>query len=103
MPGASSSYRDRVSLAFHNLSEIWRTSGGAHRMASRSILRKARPAVLHEIEAIIDIVLSLEYFRPAELEEVIAVAHASALTAYGFIRKITARPPFSRHLKTACG
>ena len=42
---------------------------------------------LHEIEAIIDIVLALEYIRPAELEEVIAVRDECARTVYGLIRK----------------
>ena len=43
---------------------------------------------LHEVEAIIELVLALEYVRPEELEEVHATRDECARTVYGLLRTL---------------
>src|SRR5438093_11984780 len=43
-------------------------------------------ASLHEVEAIIELVLALEYLRPEELERVRAIRDECARTVYGVLR-----------------
>jgi len=43
---------------------------------------------LHEVEAIIELVLALEYVRPEELEEVRATRDECARTVYGLLRTL---------------
>jgi four helix bundle protein len=45
-------------------------------------------ASLDEIEAILDLAVSLEYFRPEELAKVEAVRDECAKTVYGLMRKL---------------
>ena len=49
-------------------------------------------ASLHEIEAIIDLVLAFEYFRPEELAKLQAVREECAKTVYGLLRKFSDSP-----------
>ena len=49
-------------------------------------------ASLHEIEAIVDLVLALEYFRPDDLVEVQATREECAKTVYGLLRKLPDGP-----------
>jgi len=49
-------------------------------------------ASLHEIEAIVDLVLALEYFRPGDLVEVQATREECAKTVYGLLRKLPDGP-----------
>lgn len=44
---------------------------------------------LHEVEAVIDLVQHLGFFKPSDLEEVIAVRDECARTVYGLLRKLT--------------
>lgn len=45
-------------------------------------------ASLDELEAIVDLVAALQYFKPEELAEVSAVRDECARTVYGLIRKL---------------
>src|SRR5207249_10340684 len=47
---------------------------------------------LHEIEAILDLALALDYFRPDELAKVQATREECAKTVYGLLRKLSERP-----------
>jgi len=47
---------------------------------------------LHEVEAIIELVLALEYFRPEELERVCATRDECARTVYGLLRTLPDGP-----------
>jgi four helix bundle protein len=47
---------------------------------------------LHEIEAILDLVLALNYFRPEELAKLQATREECAKTVYGLLRKLTDGP-----------
>ncbi len=49
-------------------------------------------ASLHEIEAIIELVLAFEYFRPEELAKLQAVREECAKTVYGLLRKFSDSP-----------
>lgn len=52
-------------------------------------------ASLDELEAILDLAVALEYFRPEELARLEAVRDECAKTVYGLIRKLgdTSMPP----------
>jgi len=70
---------------------------GASRRGSREFRRHldiAR-ASLHEIEAITDLAVSLEYFRPEELAKLEATVDECAKTVFGLLRKFSdvASPP----------
>ncbi len=47
---------------------------------------------LHEVEAIIELVLALEYLRPEELERVRAMRDECARTVYGLLRTLPNGP-----------
>jgi len=47
---------------------------------------------LHEIEAILDLALALDYFRPDELAKVQATREECAKTVYGLLRKLSDGP-----------
>ena len=47
---------------------------------------------LHEVEAIIELVLALEYLRPEELERVRAMRDECARTVYGLLRTLPDGP-----------
>jgi four helix bundle protein len=67
---------------------------GASRRGSkefRKFLDIAR-ASLHEIEAIIDLVVALNYFRPEELAKLQAIREECAKTVYGLLRKLSDGP-----------
>ena len=67
---------------------------GASRAGPRDFRRHlgiAR-ASLDEIEAILDLAVSLEYFRPEELAKVEAVRDECAKTVYGLMRKLGEAP-----------
>ena len=67
---------------------------GASRAGPRDFRRHlgiAR-ASLDEIEAILDLAVALEYFRPEELARVEAVRDECAKTVYGLIRKLGESP-----------
>jgi len=49
-------------------------------------------ASLHEIEAIIDLVLALGYFHPEELAQLQATRDECARTVYGLLRKLPDGP-----------
>jgi four helix bundle protein len=49
-------------------------------------------ASLHEIEAIIDLALALDYFRPDELATIQATREECAKTVYGLLRKLSDSP-----------
>ena len=49
-------------------------------------------ASLHEIEAIMDLALALEYFRPEELAKLQATREECAKTVYGLLRKLSSGP-----------
>src|SRR5207247_5598532 len=49
-------------------------------------------ASLHEVEAILDLVLALEYFRPEELAKIQATREECAKTVYGLLRKLPDGP-----------
>jgi len=68
---------------------------GASRRGSREFRKHldiAR-ASLDEIEAIIDLVVSLGYFRPEELAKLDATRDECAKTVYGLLRKFSDTPP----------
>ena len=46
-------------------------------------------ASLHEIEAILELAVALEYFRPEELAKIQAVREECAKTVYGLLRKLS--------------
>jgi four helix bundle protein len=46
-------------------------------------------ASLHEVEAVIDLVQHLGFFREAELEDLIAARDECARTVYGLLRKLS--------------
>ena len=52
-------------------------------------------ASLDEIEAILDLAVALDYFRPEELAKLEAIRDECAKTVYGLIRKFTDPPPCS--------
>src|SRR5216117_1855275 len=54
----------------------------------RKFLDIAR-ASLHEIEAILDLTLALDYFRPEELAKLEATREECAKTVYGLLRKLS--------------
>jgi four helix bundle protein len=67
---------------------------GASRRGSRDFRRHldiAR-ASLDEIEAILDLVVGLGYFRPEELAKIEAIRDECAKTIYGLIRKLAGPP-----------
>jgi four helix bundle protein len=47
---------------------------------------------LHEVEAIIELVLAMEYFRPEELERVRATRDECARTVYGLLQTLPNGP-----------
>jgi four helix bundle protein len=49
-------------------------------------------ASLHEIEAILDLVLALDYFHPDELAELHATRDECAKMVYGLLRKLPDGP-----------
>jgi four helix bundle protein len=49
-------------------------------------------ASLHEVEAILDLVLALDYFRPVELAMLQATRDECAKTVYGLLRKLPDGP-----------
>lgn len=49
-------------------------------------------ASLHEIEAILDLVIALGYFRPEDLTQVQATRDECAKTVYGLLRKLADGP-----------
>jgi four helix bundle protein len=54
-------------------------------------------ASLHEVEAILDLALALEYFRPEELAKIQAVREECAKTVYGLLRKFSDGPKHPAH------
>lgn len=67
---------------------------GASRLGARDFRRHlgiAR-ASLDEIEAILDLSVALEYFKPEELARVEAMRDECAKTVYGLIRKLGETP-----------
>ena len=85
------------------LAEQWRRASysvvlniaeGASRRGSkefRKFLDVAR-ASLHEIEAILDLTLALDYFRPEELAKLEATREECAKTVYELLRKLSDSP-----------
>ena len=85
------------------LAEQWRRASysvvlniaeGASRRGSkefRKFLDIAR-ASLHEIEAIVDLTLALDYFRLEELAKLQATREECAKTVYGLLRKLSDGP-----------
>ena len=72
---------------------------GASRRGSREFRRHldiAR-ASLDEIEAIIDLAVSLDYFRAEELAKLDATRDECAKTVYGLLRKFSDAPPAPVH------
>lgn len=67
---------------------------GASRRGPKEFRRYAdvARASLHEIEAIMDLALSLGYFDSAALDEAIATRDECARTVYGLMRKLAAAP-----------
>jgi four helix bundle protein len=63
---------------------------GASRAGPRDFRRHLgiTRASLDEIEAILDLAVALEYFRPEELARIEAVRDECAKTVYGLIRKL---------------
>jgi len=47
---------------------------------------------VHEIEAILDLVLALGYFRPEDLTQVQGTREECAKTVYGLLRKLPDGP-----------
>ncbi len=90
------------------LAEQWRRASysvvlniaeGASRRGSkefRKFLDIAR-ASLHEIEAIIDLTLALDYFRLEELAKLQATREECAKTVYGLLRKLSDGPKQPGH------
>ncbi len=71
---------------------------GASRRGSKEFRRHldiAR-ASLDEVEAIIDLVVSLGYFRPEELAKLDATRDECAKTVYGLLRKFSDNGPATR-------
>jgi four helix bundle protein len=67
---------------------------GASRRGTREFRRflDIARASLHEIEAILDLVLALNYFRPEELAKLEATREECAKTVYGLLRKLADGP-----------
>jgi four helix bundle protein len=67
---------------------------GASRRGSKEFRRflDIARASLHEIEAIIDLVVALNYFRPEELAKLQAIREECAKTVYGLLRKLSDGP-----------
>ncbi len=91
---------DRLPDTERDLADQWRRASnsvalnlaeGASRRGAKEFRRFADIArgSLHEVEAIIDLVLALEYFQPAQLQEVIAGRDECARTVYGLLRKFS--------------
>jgi four helix bundle protein len=91
---------DRLPVAERDLADQWRRASngvalnlaeGASRRGAKEFRRFADIArgSLHELEAIIDLVLALEYFQPPQLQELIAVRDECAKTVYGLLRKFS--------------
>jgi len=57
----------------------------------RRFLEIARGS-LHEIEAILDLVAALDYFRPEDLAQIHAVRQECARTVYGLLRRLPDGP-----------
>jgi len=83
-----------------DLAEQWRRASnsvalnlaeGASRRGAKEFRRFADIArgSLHEVEAIIDLILAMEYFQPAQLQDVIAARDECARTVYGLLRKFS--------------
>ncbi len=68
---------------------------GASRRGSREFRKHLdiAPASLDEIEAIIDLAVSLGYFRPEELAKLDATRDECAKTVYGLLRKFSDPSP----------
>ena len=49
-------------------------------------------ASLHEVEAILDLVAALDYFRPEDLAQIHAVRQECARTVYGLLRRLPDGP-----------
>ncbi|PYP45536.1 MAG: hypothetical protein DMD50_11475 [Gemmatimonadetes bacterium] len=47
---------------------------------------------LHEVEAILDLVAALDYFRPEDLAQIHAVRQECARTVYGLLRRLPDGP-----------
>ena len=64
---------------------------GASRRGSKEFRRflDIARASLHEIEAIVDLALALDYFRPEELAKLQATREECAKTVYGLLRKLS--------------
>jgi len=63
----------------------WVTSRISRHGSTRDIARASR----HEIEAILDLALALDYFRPEELAKLQATREECAKTVYGLLRKLS--------------
>jgi four helix bundle protein len=75
-------------------SVVLNVAEGASRRGSKDFRRHldiAR-ASLDEIEAILDLVVGLGYFRPEELAKIEAIRDECAKTIFGLIRKLAATP-----------
>ena len=93
----------RASQVQHFLTNQWKRASysvalniaeGASRRGSKEFRRflDIARASLHEIEAILELVLALDYFRPEELAKVQAVREECAKTVYGLLRKLSDAP-----------
>ncbi len=72
---------------------------GASRRGSKEFRRHldiAR-ASLHEIEAILELAVALEYYRPEELAKLEATVTECAKTVYGLLRKFGDKPSAPLH------
>jgi four helix bundle protein len=88
----------------HAIGDQWRRASysialniaeGASRRGPKEFRRymEFARASLDEIEAILDLVRSMEYFRPEELAKIEAVRDECGKTVYGLMRKLGASRP----------
>jgi len=91
----------RLPQAEHDLADQWRRASnsavlnlaeGASRRGAKEFRRYAdvARASLHEVEAIIDLAVSMGYLRPADVEHLCAVRDECARMVFGLIRKLGA-------------
>lgn len=94
----------RLPSSEHDLADQWRRASnsavlnlaeGASRRGAREFRRYAdvARASLHEVEAIIDLVVSIGYLKPTDVQELCSVRDQCARLVFGLIRKLAVAAP----------